>query len=108
MVGTPEHSLAMRDDKISEVPRGKEPLPQRLFGFHVQRTGEVVEDQQFGLAYQHSCRCCTLGLSARKLDSSGSNHCLQAVLEARNIALQDRCVNGSCQVGLLLAWAQQD
>jgi hypothetical protein len=36
------------------------------FGLHVQRAGQVVEDQQLGLADEHARRCGALRLAARE------------------------------------------
>jgi hypothetical protein len=31
-----------------------------LFGLNIKGTGEIVKDEQLGLAHEHASRCCAL------------------------------------------------
>ena len=73
---------------------GKDALPEGALGLDIQGAGEVVEDQQFGLADEHAGGGRALDLAAGELDALRADHGVQAILELAQIALHHGGIDG--------------
>ena len=49
-----ESGAAVRDHQAGRISAGEDPFPQVVFGLHIERARQVVEDQQRGLAREHA------------------------------------------------------
>ena len=59
----------MGDHEASAFATGEEVFPELLFGFDIEGAGEVVEDEQFCRAEEHSRGCGALGLAAGEFEA---------------------------------------
>jgi hypothetical protein len=64
---------------FTDSPTFKQLFPKALFGFDIEGTGEVIEDEQFGLAQQHASSGGALFLAAGEAKASGSDKGFQTV-----------------------------
>src|ERR1700736_1105569 len=88
----------MRDDQAGDTLAVREQaLPELAFRFYIERAGEVIEDQQFRVAYEHTRRRYTLRLSAGKFDAPRSDHCIESQFQLCYIMLQHGGVKSCCQ-----------
>jgi hypothetical protein len=65
----------------------KDAFPKLTFGFHIQRAGEVVEDDEFRFADEHARGGGALCLSAREFDAACADHGFEIVIELFEVAI---------------------
>ena len=74
-------------------------LPERALGLHVQGAGQVVDDQQLGIADQHSGGAGSLDLAAGQLDAARSDDRAEPVFELGQITYAERYASGAAGSG---------
>ena len=67
-------------------------LSQSALGLHVQGAGQVVDDQQLGIADQHSGGAGSLDLAAGQLDAARSDDRAEPVFELGQITYAERYI----------------
>ena len=108
LVCSAQGGVSVRDRDTRQVLALKQPLPQEAFRFHVKRTRQVVDDQQFCVTCKHArCRD-TLNLATGQFHSARSDERIQSILQVRYIILEHRGVEDPVQVDRVLRNAQQN
>ena len=90
----------MGDDQTRRLRAGKHPLPEHLFRLDIECARQVIEDQQLRVAHEHTRGGRALYLPSGELDSPRTNHRVQASVQFRHVAFQDRRVQGNREVRL--------
>ncbi len=70
-ISTLSHSRTAGNDQAGLIRTREEMRPERLFGLDIERAGDIVEDEQFGIARkQENCEessvflCLSIGVDA--------------------------------------------
>src|SRR6266536_5403324 len=93
----------MGDDQARHAPTTrKEARPQLGFCIGVEGRGEVVEDEQLGVAQEHPRRGGALDLAAGELHSARSDQRVEPLLERRYVWLQNSGMDRRAERGRIL------
>ncbi len=103
----------MRDDQARgrgrlRLAAHRQALPQRLFGFDVERAGEIVEDQQLGVARKHAGGGRALHLAAGEPHAARPDQRVQPLFQGLHVVLQHGGVQHPRQQGRVVGQAKQD
>ena len=93
MIGAMQGFLPMRNDQAGALLICTDTLPEVPLGLDIEGAGEIVKDQQFRGACEHTSRCSALDLAARELHAFGAQYRLQPINQRLYVSLQHCRVN---------------
>ena len=98
----------MGDNETSQILFLEDALPELLLSLDIQRAGEIVEDDEFGFADEHSGGGGALHLSAREFDAARAHHRFEIVIQLFEVAVHHGEFGGFVDFVVAFVHAEQN